>query len=77
MITVKLTTVGNSLGVILPKDVLARLRLHKGDTLTVLETPWGIELSPYSPDVFAQLEGLEQAAHSERSALQILAAKGE
>jgi len=77
MITVKLTAIGNSLGVLLPRELLARLRLQKGDTLTVLETPNGIELSPYAPEVCAQLDVLEDMAHQERSTLRLLAEQGE
>lgn len=50
MSKVKLTAVGNSVGVILPKELLDRLNLGKGDTLHVSETPNGIELSPYDPE---------------------------
>jgi putative addiction module antidote len=42
--------VGNSLGLILPKELLARLRLKEGDNLYVVElTERGIKLSPYDP----------------------------
>ena len=42
--------VGNSLGLILPKELLARLRLKEGDKLYVVEqTERGIKLSPYDP----------------------------
>ena len=41
----KITTIGNSAGVILPKELLARLRLEKGDELLALETPDGIRLT--------------------------------
>ena len=45
----KVTTIGNSTGVILPKDILVRLRVSKGDELFAIETPNGIELThvPY------------------------------
>ncbi|MBP6457573.1 MAG: AbrB/MazE/SpoVT family DNA-binding domain-containing protein, partial [Pseudoxanthomonas sp.] len=46
----KITTVGNSAGVILPKELLARLRLEKGDELHALETPDGIRLTKYDPE---------------------------
>ena len=42
--------IGNSLGLILPKDLLARLKLAEGDKLYVVEqTERGIKLSPYDP----------------------------
>jgi putative addiction module antidote len=43
----KITTIGNSAGVILPRELLARLRLEKGDELFALETPDGIRLTTY------------------------------
>ena len=52
----KITTVGNSAGVILPKELLARLRLEKGDELFALETPGGIVLTTYDPELAAQME---------------------
>jgi len=45
----KITAIGNSAGVILPRELLARLRLEKGDELFVLETPDGIRLTTYGP----------------------------
>ncbi|MBC7730399.1 MAG: AbrB/MazE/SpoVT family DNA-binding domain-containing protein [Bacteriovorax sp.] len=56
MHALKLTQIGNSVGVILPKEVLARLKLSKGDTLHVTETPDGIALTPYDPSFEAQVE---------------------
>ena len=56
MHALKLTQIGNSVGVILPKEILARLRLSKGDTLHVSETPDGIALTPYDPNFEAQVE---------------------
>ncbi len=45
----KLTRIGNSVGVILPKEVLARLKVGKGDVLYLSDTPAGVALSPYDP----------------------------
>lgn len=56
MTTLKLTQIGNSVGVILPKEVLARLKLEKGDLLHVTDTPGGISLTPYDPGFEEQLE---------------------
>ena len=56
MTTLKLTQIGNSVGVILPKEVLARLKLEKGDLLHVTDTPGGINLTPYDPGFEEQLE---------------------
>ena len=57
MSALKLTQIGNSVGVILPKEILARLRVAKGDTLFVTEAAnGGVTLSPYDPALEEQLE---------------------
>ena len=56
MHALKLTQIGNSVGVILPKEVLARLKLEKGDTVFVTESAGGINLTPYDPDLEEQLK---------------------
>jgi len=55
MHALKLTQIGNSVGVILPKEVLARLKLEKGDTLHLTDTPNGLALTPYDPALEEQL----------------------
>ncbi len=56
MSALKLTQIGNSVGVILPKEVLARLKVEKGDTLYLTEAANGVTLTPYDPSVDAQIE---------------------
>ena len=70
---VKVTTVGSSAGVVLPKEVLAKLRVRKGDALYVSETPDGIELSPYDPDFDQELETARAVMRRYRNALRKLA----
>lgn len=69
----KITTIGNSAGVILPRDLLARLRLEKGDELYALETPDGIRLTTYDPELAAQMEAAEQVMRERRALLNQLA----
>lgn len=69
----KITTIGNSAGVILPRDLLARLRLQKGDELYALETPDGIRLTTYDPELAAQMDVAEQVLREDRLALRTLA----
>ena len=69
----KITTVGNSAGVILPKELLARLRLEKGDELFALETPGGIVLTTYDPELAAQMEVAEKIMREDRELLRKLA----
>ncbi len=73
MATLKLTTVGNSTGIVLPKELLDKLRVQKGDTLYVLETPSGIELTPYDPTFARQMDVAEQVMREDRDALRKLA----
>jgi putative addiction module antidote len=56
MTSLKLTQIGNSVGVILPKEVLARLKLEKGDTVFVTDAANGVLLTPYDPALDEQLE---------------------
>ncbi|NWG73222.1 MAG: AbrB/MazE/SpoVT family DNA-binding domain-containing protein [Rubrivivax sp.] len=55
MTALKLTQIGNSVGVILPKEILARLKLEKGDTVFVTEAATGVTLTPYDPALDEQL----------------------
>ena len=71
--TVKLTTVGNSTGIVLPKDLLEKLRVKKGDTLHVLETPNGIELTPLDPEFARQMDVAERVMRRRRNLLKRLA----
>ena len=69
----KLTTVGNSTGVVLPKEILERLRVGRGDFLYIVETPDGIELTPYNPDFAKQIELAEDVMREDRDVLRKLA----
>jgi putative addiction module antidote len=69
----KITTVGSSVGIVLPKDILAKLRVEKGDTLYAIETPNGIELQPYDPEFVEQLEAAKRVIREDRDALRKLA----
>ena len=70
---IKITTVGNSAGVILPKELLARLRLGKGDVLFATELPDGIKLTPYDPELAGQMEVAEKVMRKDRNVLRKLA----
>ncbi|HIY72116.1 AbrB/MazE/SpoVT family DNA-binding domain-containing protein [Luteimonas sp. MJ293] len=69
----KITTVGNSAGIILPKELLARLRLQKGDELFALETPDGIKLTAFDPALAEQMEVAERIMREDRAVLRKLA----
>lgn len=69
----KVTVIGNSTGVILPKDILQKLRVSKGDTLFVFETANGIEITPYNSELAEQMKLAEQVMREDRDALRRLA----
>ena len=73
MAKLKVTQIGNSLGLILPKEVAARLRIEKGDELVYVETPGGIELTPYDPEFEQKMEAARRVAKRYRNALRELA----
>jgi putative addiction module antidote len=71
--TVKLMAVGNSTGIILPRELLERLRLKKGDALHVLETPNGVELTSFDPVFAHQMDVAERVMREDRDVLRRLA----
>jgi putative addiction module antidote len=73
MITLKLTEIGDSTGLVLPEEILGRLGAKRGDTLMVLETKNGIELRTFDPGFARQIEIAERVMEKERSVLKRLA----
>ncbi|MFN2502205.1 MAG: AbrB/MazE/SpoVT family DNA-binding domain-containing protein [Pyrinomonadaceae bacterium] len=69
----KITTVGNSAGIVLPKEILERLRVQKGDSLYAIETPNGIELTVYDEEFAEQMAIAEQVMREDRDVLRKLA----
>ncbi len=69
----KVTAIGNSVGIVLPKELLARLRVEKGDSLYVVETPSGIELTTYDPAFAQQMELAESIMRENKDVLKKLA----
>ncbi len=73
MVKLKVTTVGSSAGVVLPKEVLARLKIEKGDTLFLTEAPDGYRITPYDPDFERQMELARRVMRERRHVLRDLA----
>ncbi|MGC2617718.1 MAG: AbrB/MazE/SpoVT family DNA-binding domain-containing protein [Acidobacteriaceae bacterium] len=69
----KITTIGSSAGVVLPKEVLARLRVAKGDTLFLTESPDGFRITPYDPEFEKQMTVARKFMRQHRDALRGLA----
>jgi len=74
MIALKLTQVGNSVGVLLPKEALAKLGVQKGDTLYLIDAPGGdMRLSAYSPGVAEEIALGEEFMDDYRDTFRALA----
>ena len=73
MSALKLTQIGNSVGVILPKETLVRLNLGKGDSLFLSDSANGINLSPYDPVFDAQMTEARRIMKKRRDVLRALA----
>jgi len=73
MVKTKIAAIGNSMGVLLPKEMLVRLNLEKGDPVFLVETERGVELTPYDPGFERQLKIASSLFKKHRSALKELA----
>ena len=73
MTALKLIEVGNSMGVVLPKELLARLGVQKGDTLYAVETPDGLRLTPSDAEFEAQMKVARRIMKERRAVLRELA----
>jgi putative addiction module antidote len=73
MLKVKVTAVGNSMGILLPKEALTKLKASKGDTLYLVDSPEGLTLTPYQQDFETQMETAEKVMKKYRNAFHELA----
>jgi putative addiction module antidote len=73
VLTLKITKVGNSSGLLLPKEAMARLRVEPGDTIYLTEAPDGFRLTPYDPDFERQMALMRRVAKKRRKVLRQLA----
>jgi putative addiction module antidote len=69
----KLTTIGTSTGVVIPKEMLNRLKVGKGDSLFAVETLEGYLLTPYDPAIEEQLEAGRDFMKEYRETFKVLA----
>jgi len=73
MTKLKITSIGNSVGIILPKELLEKLRVSKGDTLQVTESPTGVVLSAYDSEFEEAMSLAEEIMREDRDVLKKLA----
>jgi putative addiction module antidote len=71
--SVKITQIGNSTGIVLPKEVLSRLKVQKGDSLYIIETSDGIQLTPYDQDFSDEMQAAKRVMKKHRDVLHKLA----
>lgn len=71
--TTKIIAIGNSAGIILPKETLARLNVKRGDTVYVTEGAEGIRVMPFDPEFARQMEAAREVMRENRDVLQRLA----
>jgi putative addiction module antidote len=71
--TIKITTIGNSVGIVLPKETLGRLRAAKGDLLYITDTPDGIQLTAYDATFAEQMDAARVVMRKHRDVLRKLA----
>jgi len=69
----KITTVGNSAGIVLPKEVLSHMNVQKGDSLYLTKTPGGFQISPYDDEFAAKMEVAERVIGKYRDTFRRLA----
>jgi putative addiction module antidote len=73
MLPLKLTKIGNSTGVVLPKEALAQMNVGPGDTVFLTRTPDGYRLTPYSAEFEQQMASARKIMKKRRLALRELA----
>ena len=73
MLKLKVTGIGTSLGVVLPKEALARLKVDKGDSLYLTESPDGYRVTPYDPEFERIMASAKKMSRRYRNALRQLA----
>ena len=73
MLKLKVTRIGNSLGVVLPKEALARLKVEQGDSLFLTEAPDGYRITLYDEELGVQLTEAREIMRKRRNALRELA----
>jgi putative addiction module antidote len=70
---VKITQIGNSIGIVLPREVLAELNVEKGDSLLITSTPEGVQLTPYEANFAEKVAAFEKVMRDNRDVLRKLA----
>lgn len=73
MIALKVRKLGNSMGILLPKEVLNQLNVDKGDTVYFTKSPDGFHITPYDFEFAKQMELAKEVMKEDRDVLRALA----
>jgi len=73
MISLKLVRIGNSVGFVLPKEAVSKLKVETGDVVFLTESPDGYRISPYDPAFEKQMQAAERIMKKRRNVLRALA----
>ena len=73
MLKAKVTAIGNSEGIILPREALGKLKVHKGDFVYLIETSNGYEVVSYDEKFVQQMKIAQKIMREDRNVLKALA----
>ncbi|MDR3751714.1 MAG: AbrB/MazE/SpoVT family DNA-binding domain-containing protein [Terracidiphilus sp.] len=71
--TTKIIAIGNSAGIILPREILDRLKVEKGDPVYLSEVAGSVQISPYDEEFAAKMEVADRVLRRYRDAFKKLA----
>ncbi|NBD16375.1 MAG: AbrB/MazE/SpoVT family DNA-binding domain-containing protein [Cyanobacteria bacterium] len=69
----KVTRVGDSVGIVLPKELADKLQINQGDFLEIIETADGFTVKPYNAELRQQMEVAEKIMREDYNLLKRLA----
>jgi putative addiction module antidote len=73
MVKLKVTTIGSSAGIVLPKEVLSQLKVAKGDSVFLTDSPDGFRITPYDPTFERQMNLAQKIMRERRDVFRELA----
>ncbi len=75
MHAIKLRKIGNSVGLVLPKEILAKLKVKEGETIYLTDTKDGFRITPYNEEFEVQMDAAEKIMNEDRDILRELSKK--
>ena len=75
MHAIKLRKIGNSVGLVLPREILAKLKVREGETIYLTDTGDGFRITPYNEEFGVQMDAAEKIMNEDRDILRELSKK--